>query len=103
MPISIKNDQAEQIARNLAKLTGETLTEAIQKAVAERYDRLRRDRSGRTLEDELNEIALRCANRPVISTLTDDEILVMTSSEPRPGDAGYFGDHCHPSKRAGAG
>jgi antitoxin VapB len=75
MPISIKNDQTELLARKLAELTGETLTEAVRAAVAERYDRLRRARVGRSLADELNEIALRCAKLPVISELTADEIL----------------------------
>ena len=75
MPISIKNDQTEILARKLAELTGETLTEAVRAAVAERYDRLRRARSGRSLADELNAIALRCARRPAISQLSDDEIL----------------------------
>ena len=75
MPISIKNDQTELLARKLAELTGETLTEAVRAAVAERYDRLRRARSGRSLADELNAIALRCARRPAISQLSDDEIL----------------------------
>ena len=75
MPISIKNDQTEDLARKVAELTGETLTEAVRTALAERYERLRRARAGRTLGDELNEIALRCARLPVISTLTDDEIL----------------------------
>ena len=75
MPISIKNEQTELLARKLAELTGESLTEAVRAAVAERYDRLRRARSGRSLADELNAIALRCAKRPVISQLSDDEIL----------------------------
>ena len=75
MPISIKNDQTEQLARRLAQLTGETLTEAVRAAVAERYDRLRRARSGRSLADELNSIGLRCSRRPVNSNLTADEIL----------------------------
>jgi antitoxin VapB len=75
MPISIKNEKTEQLARKLADLTGETLTEALRASVAERYDRLRRARSGRSLADELNAIALRCAKRPAISHLTDDEIL----------------------------
>ena len=75
MPISIKNDQTEMLARKLAELTGETLTEAVRAAVAERYDRLRRARSGRSLAGELNAIALRCAKRPVVSPLSDDEIL----------------------------
>jgi antitoxin VapB len=75
VPISIKNDQTERLARQLAELTGESITEAIRSAVAERYDRLRRARSGRSLADELNAIALRCANRPIVSQRSDDEIL----------------------------
>ncbi len=75
MPISIKNDVTEQLARKLAALTGETLTDAIRGAVAEKYERLRQARSGRSLADDLNEIALRSAKRPDVSRLTDDEIL----------------------------
>ena len=75
MPISIKNNQTELLARKLADLTGETLTEAVRAAVSERYDRLRQARSGRSLADEINAIALRCAKRPVISKLSADEIL----------------------------
>ena len=75
LPISIKNDQTEVLARKLAELTGETITEAVRAAVAERYDRLCRARSGRSRLDELTVIALRCAKRPVISQLSDDEIL----------------------------
>ena len=75
MPISIKNEQTELLSRKLAELTGETLTDAIRVAVVERYDRLRRVRSGRSLADDLNEIALRCAKLPDVSQLSDAEIL----------------------------
>ncbi len=75
VPISIKNHQAEGAARKLAEFTGETLTEAIQTSVVERYDRLRRERAGRSLASELNLIALRCAKRPIVSPLSADEIL----------------------------
>lgn len=75
MPLSIKNEETERLARKVAGLTGESLTEAIRVALAERYERLRRSRSGRSLADELNSIALRCARRPVISPLSADEIL----------------------------
>ena len=75
MPISIKNNQTEALARKLAELTGETLTEAVRAAVAERYDRLCRVRAGRSLAGDLNAIALRCASRPVVSPLSADEIL----------------------------
>jgi len=75
MPISIKNEETEALARKLADLTGETITEAVRGAVSEKYERLRKLRSGRSLADEINEIAFRCASRPVISTMTADEIL----------------------------
>ena len=75
MPISIKNDQTETLARKLSELTGETLTQAIETSVSERYDRLRKLRDRRSLSGDLTEIALRCAKRPVISKLTPDEIL----------------------------
>lgn len=59
----------------MADLTGESITEAVRTAVAQRYERIRREKNGRSLVDELNEIALRCAARPRDMTLTDDEIL----------------------------
>jgi antitoxin VapB len=75
MPISIKNDETERLARKLAKLTGETLTDVIRDALAEKYERLNSDRTRRARIDELNQIALRCASLPRISNLSDDEIL----------------------------
>ena len=75
MPLSIKNDQTELLARDLAQLTGESLTDTIRTALAEKYERLRRVRSGRSLSDDLNAIALRCARRPVLSDMSGDEIL----------------------------
>ncbi len=75
MPISIKNAETEALARKLADLTGESITAAIQTAVSERYDRVRQQRGGRSLAEELMEIGRRCAARPRDMTLTDDEIL----------------------------
>ncbi len=75
MPISIKNNQTEALAREVAEYTGETITETIRIALTERYERLRRTRSKPSRLDELTEIALRCASLPVISQMSDDEIL----------------------------
>lgn len=75
MPISIKNPRTERLARQLANLTGETITHAVEEAVAERYARLRRARANRSLGSDLTEIALRCARRPNVSTMSDEEIL----------------------------
>lgn len=76
MPISIKNDETEELARKLCALTGESLTTTIRIALSERYERVRRSRpKGATLADELSAIGIRCANRPALTKLTDEEIL----------------------------
>jgi antitoxin VapB len=43
MSLNIKNEQTEQLARELAVLTGESLTTAVTVAVRERLDRLAAD------------------------------------------------------------
>jgi antitoxin VapB len=75
MPISIKNSETEALARKLAELTGESITNAVRTAVSERYERVRRERSRHTLAAELAEIGRSCARLPILSTMTDDEIL----------------------------
>ena len=75
MPISIKNKEVEELARKVAAFTGESITEAVRVALADRYERLSRERTGRTLIDELNEIAMSCARLPVICDLSNEEIL----------------------------
>lgn len=75
MPISIKNPATEELARKLASLTGESLTDAIRHAVDEKYQRLCRKRAALPAASELKVIALRCASRPAVSELTADQIL----------------------------
>lgn len=75
MPISIKNPETEELIRRLAQLSGESITEAVHHAVAERVQRLERQTPDQALFDEITEIALRCASRPVVSEASDDEIL----------------------------
>lgn len=42
MALSIKSDEADRLARDLAAVTGESLTDAVTKALRERLDRERR-------------------------------------------------------------
>lgn len=63
--LNIRNPETERLAAELARLTGETKTDAVAGALRERLARLRRERSGRRLADELDAIALHCANLPV--------------------------------------
>lgn len=75
MALNIRNSEAERLAAELAKQTGETKTEAVTKALRERLARVRRERSQRCLADELEEIAKHCASLSVLDTRTADEIL----------------------------
>ena len=75
MALNIRNPEAERLAEALAKLTGETKTEAVTRALRDRLARLRRERAGRRLADELDEIARHCARLPVRDSRTPDEIL----------------------------
>jgi antitoxin VapB len=75
MPLNIRNQETEELANALAKLTGETKTEAVTQALRERIQRVRRARAKRRLADELDEIALHCATLPVRDTRSADEIM----------------------------
>jgi len=75
MPLNIRNKQTEQLATALAKLTGETKTEAVTQALRERLERTRRTRMKHRLSDEIEKIALRCAALPVLDARHPDDII----------------------------
>jgi antitoxin VapB len=75
VPLNIRNEQTEQLASALAKLTGETKTEAVTQALRERLERVRRARARKRLADELDEIALHCSARALRDRRSADEIL----------------------------
>lgn len=75
MALNIRNAETEKLAEALAKITGETKTEAVTQSLRDRLARVRRERTRRRLADELDEIALSCARRPVQDSRTPDEIL----------------------------
>ena len=60
MGMNIKNKEAYQLTKQLAKLTGESLTTAITEAVRERLDRVRRAR-GVDVAERLLAIGRDCA------------------------------------------
>jgi antitoxin VapB len=76
MALNIRNPQAEALAAEVARLTGESKTEAVTVALRERLARLQQRRAvTRSLADDLNEIALHCARLPVQDERPADEIL----------------------------
>lgn len=75
MGISIKNARTEQLARELARQTGESLTTAIRRALEERLERVEGRRSP---QDKLRlaRASLRRVDAlPVLNARTPEEIL----------------------------
>lgn len=75
MPLNIKDPATEKAVRELAAATGESVTEAVRRAAEERLQRLRRNKAGRRLADELMEIGARCAALPELDARPADEIM----------------------------
>jgi antitoxin VapB len=77
MALSLKDPETDRLAREVARLTGESLTEAVRTALAERLarERLRRGRPRIRLAEQLNALALECAALPDFDTRTPDEII----------------------------
>jgi antitoxin VapB len=60
MTLNIKNPETHRLATELARLTGETLTQAVTEALRERLERVSRQRQKATAA-ELLAIGRRCA------------------------------------------
>jgi antitoxin VapB len=74
--ISVKDPETDRLARAVAELTGETLTTAIRKALAERLER-ERLRRGETVDLAVKLVAIgeRLSKLPVLDPRTPDEII----------------------------
>lgn len=75
MTLNIKDPATEKTVRELAALTGETVTTAIRRAAEERLQRVRCDHQDRSLAAEILEIGKRCAALPDRDGRSAEEIL----------------------------
>jgi antitoxin VapB len=75
MALSIKNDETERLARQVARETGESLTEAIQKALQERWERLKARRRNQVLAVQVEDLLRRVDALPTLDFRSEDEIL----------------------------
>jgi antitoxin VapB len=77
MALSLKDPETDRLAREVAKLTGESLTEAVRIALSDRLarERLRRGRPAQRLAEALDALAQECAALPDRDTRSADEIL----------------------------
>ncbi|PZS28755.1 MAG: hypothetical protein DLM61_14110 [Pseudonocardiales bacterium] len=73
--LNIKDAQADRLARQLAEVTGETITRAVTIAVRERLARVLAGAPGGRCPTSSMSAARRCATLPVLDERSDDEIL----------------------------
>ena len=60
MSLNIKNEKTHRLVRQLARLTGESMTAAVEQAVQERLERVRKGKDGE-LAERLVRIGKECA------------------------------------------
>lgn len=75
MALNIKNPRTEQLAKQVAQEAGETLTEAVTRALEERLERLSGSRNTPNLLNALLEISNRCSRLPDLDLRSADEVL----------------------------
>ena len=75
MGLNIKNEDTHRRARELARLAGETMTQAVDRAIAERLERIRKTRNRDGLAERLLEIGRECARLPVLDSRSLEEML----------------------------
>jgi antitoxin VapB len=68
MALNLKNDEVERLATEVARMTGESKTEAIRRALQERQQRLR----GRSVEQRRDRV-LKFLEKKVWATLPEGE------------------------------
>jgi antitoxin VapB len=77
MALNIKSERADELARTLADRTGESITEAVTKAIEDRLAALDSQDAARQAREEaaLDAIIARIKELPVLDTRSDDEIV----------------------------
>ncbi|MCA9779667.1 MAG: type II toxin-antitoxin system VapB family antitoxin [Candidatus Eremiobacteraeota bacterium] len=76
MALSIKDDEADRLARELASRTGESLTQAVVVSLRERLERVQRAHAhSSSLVEDLMWIGRRNASRQILDARTTEEIL----------------------------
>lgn len=75
MALSLKDKETDRLAREVVALTGESITDAVRKALSERLERERLRRGQPSgLADRLAALGKECAALPDFDTRTPDEI-----------------------------
>ena len=75
MSLNIKDEATHRRAQELARLAGETMTRAVDRAIAERLERIRKARNREGLAERLLKLGHECARLPVLDKRTPEEML----------------------------
>jgi antitoxin VapB len=75
MRLKIKNQETLRRARELARLAGETMTGAVDRAIDERLNRIRKRRNMPGLVKRLLKIGRGCAALPVLDRRKPEDLL----------------------------
>ena len=75
MALNIKSQEADRLVAELAKLTGESKTQAVIEAVRERLARETQARSSRQTAEELLAVGKKCASYPRLDTTSHGDLL----------------------------
>ena len=75
MALSIRNQRAEELAREVAAQTGETMTDAVIHALEDRLQRLSGRRVAPDQAEEILAVSDRCRVLPDLDVRSADEIL----------------------------
>ncbi len=83
MGMNIKSADTHRRAKELARIAGETIAEAVDRAVTERLDRLRKRRNRKALAERLLKIGDQCSRLPLFDRRMPDEMLYDERGLPR--------------------
>ncbi len=75
MPLSLKSPEAERLARAVAAATGESITEAITRALEERLQRIESAHDFSEYASPVRRIQQRIRERPVRDARSADDII----------------------------
>ena len=83
MSLNIKDEATHRRARELARLAGETMTRAVDRAIDERLERMRKVRNRTAVAERLLKIGHDCARLPVLDKRSADEMLFDEKGLPK--------------------
>ncbi len=75
MPLNIKDAETHNLARKLASITGESLTKTVKHALLDKLSVVENAHSNKQLANQLDQIAIHCANLPRKDRRSADNII----------------------------